>query len=91
MRRLAASIASTWRRSPTVRFLARTAAAGAAGYAVEALRNGDALTLSGAGAAAGVAFLVALSGLLTPLEPFVGVNKATVEVPTPPAAPVPPD
>lgn len=76
-----------WRESPKVRFAARTVGVAVGGYVVQTIRSGNPWTLSGLIAGAGTAAFTAVLGFFTPLEPFVGVNKAKVEVPTPPAIP----
>lgn len=80
-----ADIKSTWKKNPRVRFWARTAVAAIGGALVASYLNGEIVdlhTLWGAFIAAGFKFLI---GFFTPEEPFVGVNKAIVEVPSPPA------
>jgi len=74
-----------WKNNPRVRFWARTAVAAIGGAIVAAYLNGEIVdlhTLAGAAIAGGFKFLV---GFFTPEEPFVGVNKAQVKVPSPPA------
>lgn len=74
-------IADTWRRSPAVRMVARAGATAFGAYVVDSIQKGTPFSLSAAGLAAGAAVVYAIVGLLTPLEPHVGVAKARVEVP----------
>lgn len=76
-----------WKTSPALRFFVRTVVVAVAGYAVTAFQQGitDWRSFLGGLAAAGITAVV---GLVTPVEPFVGVNKTDgVQVPTPPAVP----
>jgi hypothetical protein len=77
-----------WKTSPKLRFAARTVGVAAAGYIVQSYRGGFTDWKSFASGLA-TAAITALLGLITPLEPFVGVNKAKIEVPSPPAVPEP--
>lgn len=79
------SFKKLWKTSPKARFYTRTAAVAFAGYAVQTIRSGTVFTVSGLIAGGGTAAVTALIGLTTPIEPFVGINKAPVEVPSPPA------
>jgi hypothetical protein len=74
-------IADAWRRSPEVRMVARAVAVAVAAYAADAVRSGKPLSLHTAAAAGGAAGIYAIIGLVTPVEPHVGVAKARVEVP----------
>lgn len=75
-----------FRTSPAFRFGVRTVVVAIITYCASAIATGftdwKAFALGAAGAAAN-----ALIGLLTPVEPFVGVKPAGVQVPSPPAEP----
>lgn len=77
-----------FRSSPQFRFALRTIVVAIIAYFVAVLAQGGAITdwQSFAWGAAG-ATANALVGLLTPVEPFVGVKAKAVEVPSPPAVP----
>ena len=81
------AIAEAWKKSPVLRMVSRSIAVAVVSYVMGAFQAGEALTLTGLYLAAGTSGGTAILGVLTPLEPFVGVNKATVEVPSPPAQP----
>lgn len=77
-----------YRESAGFRFGLRTFVVGVITYFISALAQGGAITdwsSFGWGLAGAVANLVL--GLLTPIEPFVGIKSKKVEVPVPPAAP----
>lgn len=76
-----------WHDSPKVRFIARTIAVAVGGYVVQTIRSGNPWTWSALITGAGTAAFTAVAGFFSPLEPFVGVNKAKIAVPTPPADP----
>lgn len=70
---------------PSVRFAGRTFAIAVATYAYKAQSDGS-FSLDALLDTAKIAGSYALLGLLTPLEPFVGVGKPdVVAVPSPPA------
>lgn len=82
------TLVEVYERSPQARMVLRSGAAAAAGYLLDAVRNGTVFSMSALGAAAATGALYAVIGLTTPVEPYVGVNKANhVEVPVPPATP----
>lgn len=73
-----------WKKNPTVRLAARNLAVAAAAYVAGGLLSG--FTEWKAFAASAITSgITTILGLTTPLEPFVGVNKVKVEVPSPPA------
>lgn len=74
-------LAAAWRRSPEVRMVARAVTTAAGAYIADAIRSGKPLSLHTAAVAGGAAGIYAIVGLLTPVEPHVGVAKARVEVP----------
>lgn len=76
-----------WKRSPKLRFAARTVVVGIAGAVWQSWRQGTITDWATLKAAVTTAAITAITGLITPLEPFVGVNKAKVDVPSPPAVP----
>ncbi len=72
--------------SPKVRFAIRTFAIGVITYLVRELGDGDIDSWQAVFDAVKTAAVYAFAGLLTPLEPFVGLNKPdVVAVPSPPA------
>lgn len=80
-----ADLKKYWKENPRVRFWVRTFVAAVGGAVVAAYLNGEIIdlhTLWGAVIAGTFKFLI---GFFTPEEPFVGVNKAKVDVPSPPA------
>lgn len=83
-----------FKESPAVRFWTRTIVVAVIGYAATffatvAVDEFDAAKfLWGLGGAVFSGLAYALIGSGTPVEPFVGVNKVEVEVPSPPATPV---
>jgi hypothetical protein len=72
---------ATWRKSPQIRFYARTVAVAVGAYIANTIYSGNAWTLRDLGAGALTAAFTAIVGLFTPLEPHVGV-KADIEPPT---------
>lgn len=76
-----------WKRSPRIRFYVRTAVVAIAGYVVQTIRSGAPFTWGALVIGGGTAAVTAIVGLTTPVEPFVGVGKTDVEVPSPPAIP----
>lgn len=76
-----------WRTSPAVRFVVRNVVVAAAVYVLDSIRLDEVITFAALWHAAVVAGCTSLVGLLTPIEPFVGVGKVPVEVPSPPAEP----
>lgn len=78
---------NAFKHNPAVRFWTRTILVAVVSYAVSAWHDGIGDWAAFAKGAAGAA-IYALVGLLTPVEPFVGVNKpSNIEVPSPPAIP----
>lgn len=67
-----------WKRSPKIRFAARTVAVAVAGYVVQTVRSGQPLDWKSFISGLGTAAITAVLGLFTPLEPHVGV-KAKVK------------
>lgn len=76
-----------WKESPKARFYARTIVVAVAGYAVQTIRSGEPFTWAALATGGFTAAVTAIVGLTTPVEPFVGINKAKVDVPSPPAEP----
>lgn len=74
-------IATAWRTSPTLRMVARAGATAFGAYVADSIQKGTAFSLTAAGLAAGAAAIYAVVGVLTPVEPHVGIAKARVEVP----------
>lgn len=81
MKAAARSLKKLWRASPKLRFAARTVAVAVAGYVVQTVRSGQPLDWKSFASGAATAAITALVGLFTPLEPYVGVNKAAVTAP----------
>lgn len=79
------AIKKLWKSSPKIRFAARTLMVGIAGAVWQSWRQGTITDWATLKAAVTTAAITAVVGFITPLEPFVGVNKTTVEVPSPPA------
>lgn len=74
-----------FKNSPAFRYGARVVAVAVVTYAVSAYHDGITDWTAFAKGVAGAA-IYALVGLLTPLEPFVGVKPSDVNVPVPPAS-----
>jgi hypothetical protein len=78
-------IISWWKKSPRVRFAARTVGVAIAGYIAPFVYSGDYADWKNIISGATTAGISALFGYLG-LEPFVGVNKPkNIAVPVPPA------
>ena len=76
------------RLNPRYRMATRTLVIGIIAYAMQDLSDGDIDSWDALYDAAKISLAYTVLGLLTPLEPFVGVNKPDrVEVPKPPAVP----
>ncbi len=76
-----------WQEQPAVRFVVRNVVVAIAVYVLDAIRLDSGISVTALWHAAVVAGCTSLVGLLTPVEPFVGVGKVPVEVPSPPAVP----
>lgn len=61
--------------------VARAGATAFGAYVAGAIQKGTPLSLTAAALAGGAAAIYAIVGLLTPVEPHVGVGKVRVEVP----------
>lgn len=80
------ALARAFRKSPEFRFALRTIVVAVISYFVAVLAQGGAVTdWTSFAWGIGGAIANALVGLLTPVEPFVGVKPKAVEVPRPPA------
>jgi hypothetical protein len=76
------------RLNPRYRFAMRSLVIGLLAYFMQDLSDGEIDSWDALYDAAKVSLAYTVLGLLTPLEPFVGVNKPVkVEVPVPPATP----
>ena len=73
-----------FKQSPAFRYGARVVVVAIVSYAVSAWHDGVTDWRSFAKGAVSAAIYAAI-GLLTPVEPFVGVQPTNVEVPVPPA------
>jgi hypothetical protein len=73
-----------WKREPRVRMAVRNLVVAGASYVAGGLLIGFDDWRSFVASAITTSITTVL-GLATPLEPFVGVNKTTVSVPSPPA------
>lgn len=75
------ALKDAYRNSPAARFLLRIAVVALIGYIIGIIDTGEAFSLHALAFAVIGAVCKAAFGLLTPDEPFVGVNKIDVKVP----------